>query len=110
MAALTMTTPVSTGAAVTINTGTASDTITATQLGTQGCNLIAITAGTINTITISDAGVTPANNPATVTGVATVATGQKVFYISPSQVNVGTGLVTITAAPATSLTYVLVPA
>jgi hypothetical protein len=45
-----------------------------------------------------------------VTGVATVATGQKAFYISPSQVNVGTGLVTVTASPATALTYVLVPA
>jgi hypothetical protein len=110
MAALTMTVPVATGAAVTINTGTASDTITQAQLGSQGCNLIAITAGTINTITISDAGTTPASNPATVTGVATVATGQKVFFISPSQVNLGTGLVTVTSTPTTALTYVLVPA
>jgi hypothetical protein len=110
MAALTMTTPVSTGAAVTINTASASDTITQTQLGTQGCNLVVITAGTINTITISDAGTSPANNPATVTGVATVATGAKVFYISPSQVNLGTGLVTITSTPTTALTYHVYPA
>lgn len=110
MAALVMTTPTASGAAITINTATASDTITQTQLGAQGCNLIVVTAGTINTITISDGGSTPASNPATVSGVATVATGQKVFYVSPSQVNLGTGLVTVTAAPNTALTYVLVPA
>lgn len=110
MAALTMSVPTIGGTAVTINTGTASDTVTQTQLGSQGINLLAITAGTINTITISDAGLSPASNPATPAGVATVATGQKAFYISPSQVNLGTGLVTITASPATALTYVVLPA
>jgi hypothetical protein len=110
MAALTMTQPVTTGAAVTINAASASDTITQTQLGTQGINLIAITTGTICTITISDAGTSPAGNPATTSGVATAATGAKAFFISPSQVNLGTGLVTIGASPATGLTYHVFPA
>lgn len=110
MAALVMTTPTASGAAITINTATASDTITQTQLGAQGCNLIVVTAGTINTITISDGGATPASNPATVTGVATVATGARAFYISPQQVNLGTGLVTVTSTPTTALTYYLIPA
>lgn len=110
MAALVMTTPVAGGAAVTINTASVSDTLTQAQIGAQGVNLIAITAGTINTITISDSGTTPAGNPATTTGVATVATGAKAFYISPSQVNLLTGLVTITASPATALTYHVFPA
>jgi len=111
MAALTMSVPTSGGTAVTINTASASDTVNISQLGAQGCNLIAVTAGTINTITISDSSLTPgASNPATVTGVATVATGAKAFYISPQQVNLGTGNVTITASPATALTYYLLPA
>jgi hypothetical protein len=111
MAALSMSVPTTGGTAITINTGTASDTVSITQLGTQGCNLIAVTAGTINTITISDSSLTAgASNPATVSGVATVATGAKGFYISPAQANLGTGLVTITASPATALTYYLLPA
>ena len=110
MAALTMSVPTSGGTAITINTGSGSDTITQAQLGTQGCNLIAVTAGTINTITVSDSSLSAVSNPATVSGVATVATGAKAFYISPAQVNLGTGLVTITASPATALTYYLIPA
>jgi hypothetical protein len=110
MAALTMAVPVTGGVTVTPNTATASDTISQTQLGTSGVNLIAHTTGTICTITISDSGATPASNPATVTGVATPATGVKAFYISPSQVNLGTGVVTITASPTTGLTYEVYPA
>jgi hypothetical protein len=110
MAALVMSVPTTAGTAVTSNTATASDTITQVQLGTQGVNLIVRTAGTINTITISDSGATPASNPALVSGVATVATGTKAFYIAPGQANLGTGLVTITSTPTTALTYEVYPA
>ncbi|HTI26185.1 MAG TPA: hypothetical protein VL652_34670 [Kutzneria sp.] len=110
MAALTMSVPTAGGTAVTVNNASASDTITQAQLGTQGCILLVRTAGTINTITISDGGATPAGNPASVSGVATVATGVKAFQISPSQVNLGTGLVTITSTPTTALTYEVYPA
>ena len=109
MGALVMSTPARTGGAVTVNTGTASDTITKEQLGSVGCVLVAVTAGTINTITVSDAGKSPAGNAAAPVGQATVATGVKAFYISPSQADSG-GLVTVTAAPATALTYHLYPA
>jgi hypothetical protein len=110
MAALVMSVPTTAGVAVTPNTATASDTITQVQLGTQGVNLIAQTTGTICTITISDSGATPASNPASVSGVATVATGFKGFYIAPAQANLGTGVVTITATPTTGLTYQVFPA
>jgi hypothetical protein len=107
MAALVMSVPTGPGVNVTINSSSGSDTITSTQLGSQGCNLVVRTAGTINTITVTDSGLTPASNPATVTGKATVATGTTAFYISPSQVNLGTGLVTVTAVPNTAVTYEL---
>lgn len=110
MAALVMSTPTTGGAAVTSNTATASDTVTVGQLGTQGVNLLVQSTGTICTITISDSGATPAGNPATVTGVATVATGFKAFYIAPAQANLGSGLVTITATPITGLFYQVFPA
>jgi hypothetical protein len=104
-----MSVPVTGGTAVTSNTATASDTITTTQLGNQGVNLIVRTAGTINTITISDAGLSPAANAVTPVGVATVATGTKAFYISPAQAT-SAGFVTITSTPTTALTYEVYPA
>lgn len=109
MAALTMAVPTSAGVTVTPNTASASDTISQAQLGVQGVNLICRTTGTVCTITISDSGLTPAGHGASVTGVATPATGVKAFYISPSQVDVN-GLVTITASPVTGLTYEVYPA
>lgn len=110
MAALVMSVPTGPGVNVTINSSTGSDTISQTLLGAQGVNLIVRTAGTINTITVSDGGFTPVSNPAAVTGKATVATGTTAFYISPQQVNLGTGLVTITATPNTAVTYEVYPA
>jgi len=110
MAALTLWNPTTGGTAVTPATASGSDTISQAQLGTSGVNLIVQTTGTICTITISDASLTPgASNPATVTGVATVATGVKAFYISPAQCAPG-GNVTITATPITGLTYQVYPA
>src|SRR5262245_22781281 len=110
MAALTMFTPTLAGTAVTVATASASDTVTQAQLGTQGAILVAITSGTVNAITISDAGASQAGNPATPSSVTLATTGVRAFYISPTQVNLGTGLVTITSSPTTNLTYHLYPA
>lgn len=110
MAALTMTVPAAAGTTVTSNSPSASDTVSSTQLGTQGCNLRIQTAGTGSNVTVSDAGLTPASNPATVTAVVMAATAVKVVYISPAQVNLSTGVVTITSTSQTSMTYELYPA
>lgn len=111
MAALTLQTPTGPGGAVvTANAASASDTITQAQLGTAGVLLRIATSGTLSNVTISDSGTTPANNPATVTAVALSATQIKVVYIAPSQVNLGTGVVTITSSSQTGLTYEVYPA
>jgi hypothetical protein len=110
MAALSMTTPTGPGTVVSSNAATASDTITQTQLGTQGVNIRMATSGTPSNVTVSDSGLTQASNPATVTAVALSATQVKLVYVSPSQVNLGTGLVTITSSSQTGLTYEVYPA
>ena len=110
MAALTLSVPTTAGVIVTQNAASASDTITQAQLGTQGVNLRISTAGTGSTVTVSDGGTTPANNPGTPTGVVMAATQIRYVYISPSQVNLGTGLVTITSTSQTNLFYEVVPA
>lgn len=109
MAALTIVQPTAGGTVSTAATGSASDTIAG--IGAAGVYLIATcTSATANTVTISDAGRSPAGNPATTTGVSVSGNTSKAFYISPSQINTSTGLVTVTATPATSLTYQVFPA
>jgi hypothetical protein len=110
MAALTMTVPTGPGVTVTSNAASASDTLTQAQLGTQGVNLRIATSGTPSSVTVSDGNFTPASNPATLTAVTMGATAVKVVYISPTQVNLGTSLVTITSTSQTGLTYEVYPA
>lgn len=110
MAALTMTVPQGpTPATVTRNAATASDTITQTQVGATGCVLRIETTGTVSNVTVSDAGTSGANNPATVTAIAMPATGQRLLFVSPTQVNLATGLVTITSSSQTGLFYEVYP-
>lgn len=110
MAALALTVPTTAGAICTTASASASDTITQTQLGTAGVNLRISTAGTTSNVSISDSGATPSSNPGTVTPIAMGATEVRYAYISPTQVNLGTGLVTITSTSQTNLKYEVVPA
>jgi hypothetical protein len=110
MAALILAVPTAAGAVVTAASASASDTLTQTQLGTQGVILRASTSGTASNVTVSDGGATPASNPASLTAVALGATATAAIYISPSQVNLGTGLVTITSSSQTGLKYEVFPA
>lgn len=110
MAALTLTVPTTTGAICATASASASDTITNVQLGTAGCNLRISTAGTTSNVSISDAGVTPSNNAGTVVPIAMAATEVRYAYISPTQANLGTGLVTITSSSQTNLKYEVTPA
>lgn len=110
MAALSLTVPTTPGAICTPNTASASDTLTQTQVG-AGVNVRIATSGTPSNVTISDASLTPgASNPATLTAIAMSATQVRYAFISPAQVNLGTGLVTITSSSQTGLTYEVVPA
>jgi hypothetical protein len=112
VAALTLIAPTGPqpGTIVTPNAASASDTITQAQLGTRGVNLRIATAGTTSNISITDAGTTPSGNPGTITPIAMAATQVRYVYISPTQVNLGTGFVTVTSSSQTALTYEVIPA
>jgi hypothetical protein len=111
MAALTAVTPLRDGA---LNPGAAvasSDTISVALMGQNGVFLEIINAGgSPDTVNISDAGLTPAGTPASAGIPQTVSNGtSRIFFIARSQVNLATGLVTVTHSFITSVTYKLYP-
>src|SRR5262245_13865718 len=108
MAALTPVTPVIAGVLDPGAAVASSDTINVAVMGPNGCYLEIINAGgSPDNVTISDAGATPAGTaPGTI--ASTVANGtSKVFWVRREQVNLATGLVTITHSFLTSVTYKL---
>jgi hypothetical protein len=111
MAALTAITPTNVGAVSTGAGVAASDTISQEILGSKGAVLEIINgSGSSDTITISDHGQTPSQNPLAsnaITGLTVASASQKAFVIRPQQVNPATGLVTITHTQTTSVTYKL---
>lgn len=110
MAALTATQPTATGATYSAAAVASSDTISASQLGTNGAYLVVINGGgSSDTVAISDSGTTPAGNAGTSSGGAVANGTSKVFYVSPRAVNASTGVVTVTHSFTTSVTYVLLP-
>lgn len=111
MAALAAITPSRTGAASAGAAVAASDTISAAILGVHGAYLEVLNGGgSTDNITISDAGTTPAGTPPGTYAVSVANGTNKVFYISPKQLDPATGLVTITHSFTTSVTYKLYPA
>lgn len=110
MAALTLTTPTAAGVVWSPAAVSASDTISAAQLGTQGCYLVIINGGgSSDTVTISDGGSSPAGNAGTALTNAVTNGTTEIMYISPKTVNLSTLLTTITHSFTTSVTYVLLP-
>jgi len=110
MALLTATRPTAAGVAWAPAAVSSSDTISANDLGQAGAWLVVLNGGgSPDNVTVSDAGVTPAGNAATTVANAVAATSSEVMYISPRQVNLATGLVTVTHSFTTSVTYVLLP-
>jgi hypothetical protein len=112
MAALTPVTPLRDGA---LNPGAAvasSDTINVAVMGPLGCYLEIINGGgSPDSVTISDAGLTPSGSPltgGTFPQTVTNATS-RIFFIDRRQVNPATQLVTITHSFLTSVTYKLYP-
>jgi hypothetical protein len=110
MAAIPLIAPVAAGTTVTATTPTASDTISIAVLGDAGCNLRVQTAGTGSTLTISDAGFTPAGGTPAAFTVVMSATQIKTIYISSKRADPTTGLVTIASTSQATMTYELYPA
>jgi hypothetical protein len=112
VAALVAITPTNLG---TVNAGAAvaaSDTIAQSVMGPKGCYLEIINGNAASDIvTISDSGTTAAGNPlATGTITDTVVNGtSQIYYISQSQINPATQLVTITHSVTATVTYKLYP-
>jgi hypothetical protein len=110
MALLTATRPTATGVAWTPAAVSASDTISASDLGDRGAYLVIINGGgSSDNVTVSDSGLTAAGNPATTAANAVANGTSEVMYISPRAVNPSTQVVTVTHSFTTSVTYVLLP-
>lgn len=110
MALLTATRPTAAGVTWSPAAVSSSDTIAIADLGTRGAYLVVINGGgSSDDVTVSDAGSTPAGNPANVTAVAVGAGASKAVLVSPRAADLGTGLVTVTHSATTSVTYVLLP-
>lgn len=109
MAALSATTPARTGTASAGAAVAATDTISNAIIGVYGCFLEIINGnGSSDSMTISDAGSTPAGTPATSYAVSVTNGTNKIFYISPKQADPSTG-VTVTHSVTTTVTYKLYP-
>lgn len=110
MAALSATTPARTGTATSGAAVAASDTISATILGTHGAFLEIINGNAAaDSMTISDASTTETGAAATSNAPSVTEATSKIFYISPKQASLSTGLVTITHSVTTTVTYKLYP-
>ena len=112
MAALTATTPTNTGTATTGAAVAVSDTIVRSVMGPKGAYLEIVNGGaSVDNVTLSDSGATPAGNQLTnnrISGSGTNGTS-KIFFIRQEQVDPATNLVTVTHDFITTVTYKLYP-
>lgn len=110
MALLTATRPTALGVAWSPQPVSASDTISATDLGQNGAWLVIINgnAATDNVV-VSDSSLTQAGNGATAPTNPVVNGTSEVMYINPKAVNQVTNVVTVTHSVTPTVTYVLLP-
>lgn len=110
MAALTAIVPTNVGVATPGAAVASSDTIAQSQMGRLGCFLEILNGNAASdTMTVSDAGLTPSGN-ALVGGnysVSVTNATNKVFFIARGQANPTTGLVTVTHSVTATVTYKL---
>lgn len=110
MAALSAITPTRTGTVTTGSAVAASDTIAVALLGVNGAYLEIINGNaSSDSMTISDATVTPTGAAAASNAPSVTNATSKIFLISPKQADPVTGLVTITHSVTTTVTYKLYP-
>lgn len=107
MGALTGTIPTRLGTSAPGNPVASTDTIAAALLGVNGALLEIIGGASPDNMTISDAGKSPSGTPAVPYAATVAASGSSVFKIDPRQVDLATGLVTITHSFITGVTYKL---
>lgn len=109
MAALSATTPTRLGAVVTGSGVASTDTISAAILGNVGAILKIINGNASpDSMTISDAGSSPAGSPVTSYAVSVTNGTSKSFFIDRRQADVN-GVVTITHSVTATVTYELYP-
>ncbi|GLZ62877.1 hypothetical protein [Micromonospora sp. NBRC 107095] len=110
MALMTAVRPTAAGTLTPPSAVSASDTISANDLGSRGAYLlVANGGGSPITVTVSDASRTPAGNAGTTTAQSVANATTKSFYISPAAVDFTTNVVTVTFSGTTSVTYQLLP-
>lgn len=110
MALLAATRPTAAGVAWTPAAVAASDTISASDLGSLGAYLVIINGGgSPDNVTVSDSSTTPGGNPASTSANSVTNGTTEVMYISPRAVNTSTLVVTVTHSFTTSVTCVLLP-
>src|SRR5262245_23387821 len=110
MAALSATVPTLTGTASPGAGVASSDTIARSIMGPNGA-ILEILNGNASTdnVGISDASIASSGSPSTDPSTAIPTAQNRVFLIQPDQVDVNTGLVTITHSVTTTVTYKLYP-
>jgi hypothetical protein len=110
MAALTATTPIRAGVVTSGGAVAASDTIAGSILGTKGAILEIINGNAASdSVTISDASVTPSGAAAAALAPSVANATSKAFLITPAMADPVTGLVTITHTVTATVTYKLYP-
>lgn len=109
MALLTAVSVTSAATTVTAAAVSASDTISAADVGTNGALLNVINGGgsSIN-VTISDPNTTAVGNAGTTVAQAVANGADRWFRISPAHVNPSTGVATVAFSGTTSVTYKLI--
>lgn len=96
-----------TAAAPVALTPSASETVSASSFGPNGCYIRVITTGTATTVTTLDPGFSPLSNPGTPVGQVMPATGVRQWLIPNSAINSSlVATVTFTGA-LTGVTYEL---
>lgn len=110
MAALTPITPTLAGVS-SAGTGVASsDTINRSVMGPNGCHLEIINGNASpDSMTISDASVTPSGAAAAANAPSVANATSKIFKIRPEQCDPTTGNVTVTHSVTATVTYKLYP-
>lgn len=110
MAALAVTTPTLTGATTSGSNVASTDTIARSVMGPKGVYLEIINGNASpDAMTISDASTTASGAAAVANAPSVTNATSKVFHIKPEQVNLATGLVTITHSVTTTVTYKMYP-
>jgi hypothetical protein len=112
VAALSAVTPTNSG---TVTAGAAvasSDTIATSVMGSVGVYLLLTNGGgSPDTVTISDAGLTPSGNPLATGSISDTLTNgtSQIYVVRVNQANPATNLVTVTHSFTTSVTYQMWP-